>query len=429
MRTAICGGRLIDPAHRIDTLSDVFIAEGRIVGIGRPPEGFVADRVIDARRRIVCPGLIDLCARLREPGHEHKATIASETRAAAAAGITTLVCPPDTDPVIDEPAVVELIRRRAKATGKARVLALGALTHHLGGERLAEMAALKEAGCVGISDGGYPVSNTLVLRRALEYAATFDLTVFLTPLDGQLASGIAHEGPIATRMGLPGIPAAAETGALARDLELIRDMGVRVHFGRLTCARSVELIARAQADGLAVTADVAIHQLHLTELDLAGFDSRCHVRPPLRRAQDRDALRAGLVSGVITAICSDHQPHEPDAKQAPFGDTEPGISGLDTLLALSLRLADDDALPLPVVLERLTCGPARILGLDYGQLQTGAVADLCVFDPALAWQATPPMWHSHGQNSPFLGWELQGQVTHTLLAGQVVYEREGRRSF
>ncbi|MFZ1493281.1 MAG: dihydroorotase, partial [Candidatus Competibacter denitrificans] len=393
MRTAICGGRLIDPAHRIDTLSDVFIAEGRIVGIGRPPEGFVADRMIDARRQIVCPGLIDLCARLREPGHEHKATIASETRAAAAAGITTLVCPPDTDPVIDEPAVVELIRRRAKATGKARVLALGALTHHLGGERLAEMAALKEAGCVGISDGGYPVSNTLVLRRALEYAATFDLTVFLTPLDGQLASGIAHEGPIATRMGLPGIPAAAETGALARDLELIRDMGVRVHFGRLTCARSVELIARAQADGLAVTADVAIHQLHLTELDLAGFDSRCHVRPPLRRAQDRDALRAGLVSGVITAICSDHQPHEPDAKQAPFGDTEPGISALDTLLALSLRLADDDALPLPVVLERLTCGPARILGLDYGQLQTGAVADLCVFDPAQVWQATPPMWH------------------------------------
>lgn len=429
MRTAICGGRLIDPAHRIDTLSDVFIAEGQIVGIGRPPEGFVADRMIDARRQIVCPGLIDLCARLREPGYEHKATIASETRAAAAAGITTLVCPPDTDPVIDEPAVVELIRRRAKATGKARVLALGALTHHLGGERLAEMAALKEAGCVGISDGGYPVSNTLVLRRALEYAATFDLTVFLTPLDGQLASGIAHEGPIATRMGLPGIPAAAETGALARDLELIRDMGVRVHFGRLACARSVELIARAQADGLAVTADVAIHQLHLTELDLAGFDSRCHVRPPLRRAQDRDALRAGLVSGVITAICSDHQPHEPDAKQAPFGDTEPGISGLDTLLALSLRLADDDALPLPVVLERLTCGPARILGLDYGQLQTGAVADLCVFDPTLAWQATPPMWHSHGQNSPFLGWELQGQVTHTLLAGQVVYERERRRSF
>lgn len=429
MRTAICGGRLIDPANRIDTFSDVFIAEGRIVGIGHPPDDFVAERRINAHHRIVCPGLVDLCARLREPGHEHKATIASETRAAAAAGITTLVCPPDTDPVIDEPAVVELIRRRAKATGKARVLTLGALTQGLKGDRLAEMAALKEVGCVGISDGGQPVANTLVLRRALEYAATFDLTVFLTPLDSQLASGIAHEGAIATRMGLSGIPAAAETGAIAHALELIRDIGVRVHFGRLACARSVELIARAQADGLAVTADVAVHQLHLTELDLAGFDSRCHVRPPLRRSQDRDALRAGLASGVITAICSDHQPHEPDAKQAPFGDTEPGIAGLDTLLALSLRLADEQLLPLPVLLERLTWGPARILGLDFGQLQTGAVADLCIFDPAIAWRAEPPLWHSHGQNSPFLGWELQGQVTHTLLAGQVVYEREGRQPF
>ena len=225
-------------------------------------------------------------------------------------------------------------------------------------------------------------------------------------------------------MGLPGIAAAAETGAIARTLELIREMDVRVHFGRLTCARSVELIAHAQADGLAVTADVALHQLHLTELDLAGFDSRCHVRPPLRRAQDRDALRTGLASGVITAICSDHQPHEPDAKQAPFGDTEPGIAGLDTLLALSLRLVDEQALSLPVVLERLTGGPARVLSLDYGQLQIGAVADLCIFDPAIAWRAAPPFWHSQGQNSPFFGWELQGQVTHTLLAGQVVYERE-----
>ena len=428
MRTAICDGRFIDPANRIDTLSDVFIADGRIVGLGHAPDGFVAEHRINARNQIVCPGLIDLCARLREPGHEHKATIASETRAAAAAGVTALICPPDTDPVIDEPAVVELIRRRAKATGKARVLTLGALTQGLRGERLAEMAALKEAGCIGISDGGYPVGNTLVLRRALEYAATFDLIVFLTPLDPHLASGIAHEGPIATRMGLPGIPAAAETGAIARTLELIRDMDVRVHFGRLTCARSVELIARAQADGLAVTADVALHQLHLTELDLAGFDSRCHVRPPLRRAQDRDALRTGLASGVITAICSDHQPHEPDAKQAPFGDTEPGIAGLDTLLALSLRLVDEQALSLPVVLERLTSGPAGILSLDYGQLQIGAIADLCIFDPAIAWRAVRPLWHSQGQNSPFFGWELQGQVTHTLLAGQVVYERERGQS-
>ncbi|HCK82059.1 MAG TPA: dihydroorotase [Candidatus Competibacteraceae bacterium] len=421
MRTVIRGGRLIDPAHHLDTVTDLFIAGGRIAGVGRAPDGFTAERVIDARERIVCPGLIDLCARLREPGQEHKATIASEARAAAAAGITTLVCPPDTDPVIDEPAVVELIRRRAEAAGQARVLTLGALTYRLRGERLAEMAALQDAGCVGVSDGGRPIANTLVLRRALEYAATFGLTVFLTPLDAWLGHGLAHEGQVATRMGLSGIPTAAETGTLARDLELIRDIGVRVHFCRLSSARSVELVARARAEGLPVTADVAVHHLHLTEVDLAGFDSHCHVRPPLRGARDRDALRSGLANGVLDALCSDHQPHEPDAKQAPFGDTEPGISGLDTLLGLSVRLARDETLSLPVVVERLTCGPARILGIDSGHLGTGATADLCIFDPDTDWRVAPDTLHSRGQNSPFLGWELPGRVSHTLLEGRVVY--------
>ena len=420
MHILIQGGRVIDPAHQFDAITDLYVAVGRVASLGQPPAGFKAEKIIDARDHIVCPGLIDLCARPREPGLEHKATIASETRAAAATGITTLICPPDTDPVIDEPAVVELIRRRAEAAGYARVLALGALTHRLRGERLAEMAALKEAGCVGVSDGGRPVANARVLRRALEYAATFDLTVFLTPLDPELGSGLAHEGPVATRLGLSGIPAAAETGVIARDLELIRDIGVRAHFGRLSCARSVELVARAQAEGLPVTADVAVHHLHLTENDLVGFDSRCHVRPPLRGLRDRDALRAGLASGALGALCSDHQPHEPDAKQAPFGDTEPGVSGLDTLLVLGLRLVRDGGLPLPALIERLTGGPARILGLDLGHLGIGAPADICVVDPDADCQVAA--LRSRGQNSPFIGWELPGRVTHTLLEGQVVYE-------
>lgn len=423
MRTLIQGGRLIDPAHHIDAITDVFIADERIVGIGQSPADFTPDRVIDARERIVCPGLIDLCARLREPGQEHKATIASEASAAAAAGITTLVCPPDTDPVIDEPAVVELIRRRAKAAGQARVLVLGALTHRLRGERLAEMAALQEAGCVGVSDGGYPIANTLVLRRALEYAATFELTAFLTPLDPRLGHGVAHEGQVATRLGLPAIPVAAETGTLARDLELIRDIGVRVHFGRLSSARSVELVARAQQEGLPVTADVAIHHLHLTEMDLTGFDSRCHVQPPLRSARDRDGLRSGLAGGVLGAVCSDHQPHESDAQQASFGDTAAGISGLDTLLALSMRLAQDQVLPLSALLGRLTCGPARILRVDSGHLGIGALADVCIFDPDRTWSVTAERLRSQGRNTPFLGWELFGQVTQTLVAGRVVFER------
>jgi dihydroorotase len=424
MRIAIRGGRVIDPAQQLDTVTDLFIATGRIVGLGQPPTDFVAEQLIDASGRIVCPGLIDLCARLREPGQEHKATIASEARAAAAGGITTVVCPPDTDPVIDEPAVVELIRRRAKAAGQTRVLTLGALTHRLRGERLAEMAALRDAGCLGVSDGGRTIASSRVLRRALEYAATFNLTVFLTPLDPELGQGLAHEGQVATRLGLSGIPVAAETGIIARDLELIRDLGVRVHFGRLSSARAVELVARARADGLPVSADTAIHHLHLSEIDLSGFDSRCHLRPPLRGLRDLEALRAGLASGVLGALCSDHQPHEPDAKQAPFGDTEPGLSGLETLLALSLRLARDGVLPLSTLLERLTCGPARILGLDSGHLSMGAPADVCIFDPDAEWRLTPDTLRSQGQNSPFLGWSLQGQVTHTLFEGRLVYERD-----
>ncbi|MBZ4192926.1 MAG: dihydroorotase [Candidatus Contendobacter sp.] len=420
MRTMIQGGRIIDPARQMDVVADLFIAKGRIAGLGQPPDGFIADQVIAAHDRVVCPGLIDLCARLREPGQERKATIASES-AAAAGGITTLVCPPDTDPPIDEPAVVEWIRRRAKAAGQARVLTLGALTRRLRGERLAEMAALQDAGCVGVSDGGRPIANSRVLRRALEYAATFNLTVFLTPLDPDLGHGLAHEGQVAARLGLSGIPVAAETGSIARNLELVRDLGVRVHFGRLSSARAVDLIARAQADGLPVTADVAVHHLHLTEIDLIGFDSRCHVRPPLRSLRDKDALRAGVATGVLGAICSDHQPHEPDAKLAPFGDTEPGISGLDTLLALSLCLVRDEVLSLPAVIERLTWGPARILGLESGHLDVGAVADICIFDPAVEWRLEPGIIRSRGQNSPFAGWELQGRVVQTLLGGRTVF--------
>lgn len=425
MRLVIQGGRVIDPAHRTDRVADLFIADGKIAALGAAPEGFVAEQVIDGRGQIVCPGLIDLCARLREPGQEHKATIASEARAAVAGGVTTLVCPPDTDPPIDEPAVVEWIRRRAKAAGQTRVLTLGALTYRLQGERLAEMAALQEAGCVGVSDGGRPVNNSRVLRRALEYAATFGLTVFLTPLDPELSHGCAHEGPVATRMGLPGIPAAAETGRIARDLELVRDLGVRVHFGRLSSARSVELIAQARADGLPVSADVAAHHLHLTEIDLAGFDSHCHVGPPLRSLRDKEALRAGLASGALSAICSDHQPHEPDAKLGPLGDTEPGISGLDTLLSLSLRLAEEGALPLTTIIERLTCGPAQILRLELGQLGVGATADVCVFDPEAEELLEPERLRSRGRNSPFIGWALPGRVTHTLREGRVIYQREG----
>jgi dihydroorotase len=416
------GGRVIDPANKVDGVLDVYIANGRIAALGGAPQGFADAREIDAGGCIVCPGLVDLCARVREPGQEHKATIATESVAAAGGGITTLCCPPDTNPVVETPADIELIRLRAEKIGKTRIVTLGALTHGLDGERLSEMAALKSAGCVGVSNALRPLANTLVQRRALEYAATFDLTVFLHANDHWLsANGCAHEGRVATRLGLPGIPEAAETAAVARDLTLIEQTGIRAHFCRLTTARAVHMVARAQFDGLPVTADVAIPYLYLTEIDISDFDSRCHVIPPLRTTQDRLHLREALKRGTLSAISSDHQPHEADAKLRSFPSTEPGISGLDTLLPLGLRLVDEHVLDLHELIHRLTAGPSGILGLPFGTLSVGASADVCIFDPERTWQLNTETIRSNGHNTPFMDWEMKGRVIHTLLAGKLVH--------
>ncbi len=421
-RIALRAGRVLDPAHGVDAVQDVFIAEGRIVALGRAPDGFMADLEMDATDLVVAPGLVDLCARLREPGLEHKGSVASETRAAAAAGITTVCCPPDTDPVLDTPAVAEMLRQRAEAAGRARVVALGALTRGLRGEQLAELAALRDAGCVGVSNALVPVTSNLILRRALEYAATFDLTVFLHPLDAALAQdGCAHEGAVSTRLGLPGIPEAAETAALAQMLALVEQTGARTHFCRLSTSRAVRMLGRAQYDGLPVTGDVAAHQLHLTEQDISDFDAVCHVLPPLRTLADRAGLRDGVARGVLAAICSDHQPHEADAKRAPFTETAPGISALETLLALTLRLVEEGVLDLPTAIARVTCGPARILGIEVGTLAPGACADVCVFDPREEWTCTREALLSRGRNTPFHNWSFRGRVRYTLHAGRLVH--------
>ena len=421
-RIRISGGRVIDPANKVDAIQDIYVADGKIAALGSAPDGFTTDEEIDAGNQVVCPGLIDVCARLREPGQEHKATIASESHAAASGGITTLCCPPDTSPVIDTPAVTEFIRLRAEAAGKARIVTLAALTQGLNGEQLSEMAALKKSGCVGVSNAMRPLLNPLVQRRALEYAATFDLTVFLYPNDHWLANnGCAHEGRVATRLGLPGIPEAAETAAVARDLALVEQTGVRAHFCRLTTGRAVQMVARAQYDGAPVTADVATPYLYLSEVDISDFDSQCHLLPPLRTVEDRQRLRDALQTGTLSAICSDHQPHEADAKLGPFPSTEPGISGLDSLLPLGLQLVNEQAIALPDLIHRLTAGPANILGLPYGTLSLGASADICIFHLEMPWQLTTTSMQSRGHNTPFLGREFKGRVTHTLLDGNRVY--------
>ena len=424
MSLMITGGRLIDPANGIDGKKDLYIdARGFVAGVGKAPAGFKATRTIDAAGKIVCPGLVDLRARLREPGLEYKATIESETRAAVAAGITTLCCPPDTHPVIDTPAMAQMLQSRAWRFGLAFIHPLGALTRGLEGKLLADMEALDEAGCVGFTNALAPMLDTQVLRRALEYAATLDLTVFLHAEDPWLkGAGCVHEGEISTRLGLPGIPEAAETVAVARDLALIEQTGCRAHFCGLSSARAVAMVAEAQKRGLPVSADATAHHLHLTEHDISDFDTQCHVRPPLRSKRDREALRRALKSGVLGAICSDHQPHEPDAKLAPFAQSEPGISALETLLPLTLKLVDENVLELPEAIALLTNKPAQILGIEAGQLGISATADVCVFDLKATWTLTEDQIRSRGHNTPFLGHEFRGRVTHTLVGGKVVFE-------
>jgi dihydroorotase len=423
MNLQISRGRVIDPKNGIDRVTDLFIGGGKIVGIDNPPSGFAVDRKLDVEDQIIIPSLVDMAARLREPGQEHKATIASETRAAAAAGITSLCCPPDTNPVIDSPAEVELIQQRAYAAGFCRVYIIGALTAGLNGQTLSEMAALKRAGCVGVSNALRPLTNSLVLRRAMEYAASQALTLFLYSFDHALANhGCAHEGAVATRLGLPGIPSAAETAAMGQLIALVEQTGVRAHFCRLSTARAVNMVARARHDGLPISADVCAHQLFLTESDIGDFNSLCHTLPPLRTRCDLEGLRQGIISGSLDAICSDHQPHDIDAKQAPFPATEPGISALETLLALTLRLVEEEVLTLPEAIARVTCDPAAILGIYAGTLAIGTHADICIYQPDERWTLTPESLLSHGKNTPFLGWSFTGRITHTLVGGRIVYQ-------
>ncbi len=418
---SIINGRIIDPANQIDQQMDIHLQYGKIIALGDAPENFIARQLIDASRQIVCPGLIDLRFRLRESNDETKSSIASETRAAVAGGVTALCCPPDTVPIIDNTAMVKLIRLKAETEGVARIYTLSALTQQLKGEKLSEMRKLKDAGCVGTTNALHPVKSTLVMRRALEYAASHDITVFIQAFDPWLSDGCAHEGAVSTRLGLAGIPVSAETIAIARDLQLIELSGATAHFCQLSSAKAVQLIQQAQENGLPVTADVSAHHLHLTEMDIAYFDSNCHVIPPLRTQRDQAALRQGLKSGVISSIVSDHQPHSSDAKLAPFAETEAGISAVETLLSLALKMVDDQAMQLSDVIACLTEQPAKILNLAEGTLSIGSDADICIFDPEAYWLVDREKLLSQGKNTPFHGWELKGKVNYTIKSGEIVF--------
>lgn len=430
MKILIENGRVLDPASGLDKVCSVAIAAGRIIAIDRSMKDFLPHRVIDATGCWVLPGLVDLAARMREPGHEHERMLESEMAAAVAGGVTSVVCPPDTDPVLDEPGLVQMLKFRAEKLHLARLFPLGALTRNLAGEVLTEMAELTDAGCVGFSQADVALANTQTLQRALQYAATFGYTVWLRPQELHLGKGVAASGPLATRMGLSGVPVAAETIALHTIFELLKTTGARVHLCRLSSAAGVELVRQAKAAGLQVTCDVSIHSLHLSDTDMGYFDSRARLTPVLRQGRDREALSAALADGTIDALVSDHTPVDEDAKNLPFAEAEPGATGLELLLSLAVKWSQERRVPLARALACVTSESARVLGNALGTLQAsvgrlveGGVGDVCIVAPQAAWTVQGATLHSQGKHTPFSGYELPAQVRTTLVGGQIAFER------
>ena len=433
MKILIRNGRVMDPAQGLDQQADIAIENGSVIAVGTAPAGFAPEREIDATGCWVLPGLVDLAVRLREPGHEHEGMLQSEMAAAVAGGVTSLVCLPDTDPVLDEQGLVEMLKFRAEKQHKARLFPMGALTVGLKGETLTEMAELTESGCVAFGQADVPLPSIQTLQRAMAYASTFDYAVWLRPQDKDLGKGVAASGALATRMGLSGVPVAAETIALHTIFELIRGTKTRVHLCRLSSAAGVELVRRAKAEGLNVTADVSINSLLLTENDIGYFDSSARLTPPLRQQRDRDALSAALADGTIDALVSDHTPVDEDAKVLPFAEAEPGATGVELLLSIAIKWSQEGDLPLARAIAAITSSPVAVLGKALGEQQAllgrltpGAAADLCIVDPAASWTVTPQNLTSQGKSTPFSGYELPARVRYTLVDGQVAFERAGQ---
>ncbi|MEO8152237.1 MAG: dihydroorotase [Rhizobacter sp.] len=429
MKVLIKNGRVIDPATGRDDIGDVAIAAGRIVSLGKVNPDFRPTRTIDASGLIVAPGLVDLAARLREPGHEHEGMLESEMAAAVAGGVTSLVCPPDTDPPLDEPGLVEMLKFRARNLNQSHLYPLGALTRNLAGEVLTEMAELTEAGCVGFSQADVALADTMVMQRALQYASTFGYTVWLRPQDAYLGKGVAASGALATRLGLSGVPVIAETIALHTIFELMRVTGARVHLCRLSSAAGIALVRVAKAEGLPVTCDVSVNHLHLTDMDIGYFNAAMRLTPPLRQQRDRDAIRAALADGTVDALVSDHTPVDEDAKNLPFAEAEPGATGLELLLSLALKWGEEQGAGLVKTLAAVTSEPVRVLGealgsiaSSAGRLVEGGIADVCLFDAGARWTVQPQALKSQGKHSPFAGYELPGRVKYTLVAGHVAFE-------
>ncbi|MCP5266404.1 MAG: dihydroorotase [Burkholderiaceae bacterium] len=419
---SIVSGRVLDPVAGIDRVADLHVDGSRILAIGDAPSGFDAARTIDASGCWVMPGLVDLAARLREPGYEYKATLESELGAALAGGIVSVCCPPDTDPPLDEPGLVEMLKHRARQIDGTRVYPIGALVVGLDGVVITEMAQLATAGCVGFGLAGPLMPDTQSLLHAMDYAHTFGYTVWLRPQDPHLGrGGVAHAGAVAGRLGLAGVPDIAETVALNTIFDLVRATGCRVHLCRLSSAKGVALVREAKREGLPISCDVAVHHLHLCDIDIGHFDTRCRVDPPFRAQRDRDAIRAGLADGTIDVICSDHTPVDDDAKQLPFGEAEPGVTGLELLLPLASKWASEDGIEPLALVALLTANASSVIRYSPTGIGAGAAADLCVFDPSVPWRIERSTVRSQSCHTPYLGRELLGRVRATVVGGRVAF--------
>ncbi len=439
MKQIIEGGRVIDPASGLDKIASVYLENETIVGIDLAPKGFVADQIHNAQGCWVLPGLVDLSARLREPGFEFKSALESELQAAVAGGVTSLACPPDTDPTLDEPGLVKMLKFRTQSLNLARVYPLGALTLGLKGDVLTEMAELSEAGCVGFTQVNEPMFDTQVILRAMQYAKSFGFSIWMQPTDPYLGrGGVAHSGAVASRLGLSGISVSAEVIAVQTLLELVRTTECQLHFCRLSSAAGIDLVRKAKAEGLPITADVSIYQTLLTDIDIGYFDTNYRVTPPLRAQRDRDAIWAGIADGTIDAICSDHTPVDDDAKLLPFADAEPGLTGLELLLPLALKLAEQSKLPFATVLACITDHPAQIIAnmaikkqlntktaadsaLMAGTLKVGCLADVVIFDANAHWTPAAARLKSQGKHTPYGKQELLGVIKKVFVGGRPVF--------
>ena len=420
----IKSGNIINPGGEVSGYHDIYIKDGFIIGIDEDNTKLNSPIIIDAENRIICPGLVDLSVRFRQPGLEKEATILSESMAAVSSGVTTVCYMPDTQPVIDTPAQIKLVEEIFKNVNLCKVKVLASLTKDLDGNRLSPMMELKQAGAVGLTNCLNPIQDLLVLRRAMEYASGQNMTIFYQPQNKYLANnGCVHEGKISNKLGLPGIPSAAESIAVAEALSLSKLTGVKLHLCRISCLESIALIQNAHSSGLEVTCDVAIHQLFFDEEAINNFNSDYHVMPPFRSHEDLLALQKAIKDKTVTAICSDHQPHNEDAKQAPFSNTQPGISSIELLLPLLMELVDKNILDLETAVSKVTSNPASILGINSGVISKGSSADLCILKNK-EWKYEKSKIISSGKNSPFINKNFKTVVEKTICDGKLVYERK-----